>query len=227
MRRPNLTPPRPVSLEPRAVGTRASGPQLSLPEPPSFRAVRNTSFALGALVFAGFFAGAPYKSADKLGRALQSGDAAQLEEVIDFSALREDLKKQTAEAIGTTAESAGGTLAVAGAALANAMIDTVVRPEMLAELKDAPIDDNTRSRMRFAMKRARVGYDSPLSFSIRVVLADLSDEPIRVTMRRTGLLSWKVKSLTVPKDLSRLQQLKPQAEAPSGPVELQGLVRDN
>jgi Protein of unknown function (DUF2939) len=229
MRRPNLTPPRPVSSEPRAVGTRVSGPQL--PEPPSFRAMRNTALALGALVFAGFFVGAPYKSADKLGGALQSGDPKKLEEVIDFAALREDLKEQLASALAGGApkeERARAGLEVIGGAFVNSMIDMAVQPESFAKLKDAPIDADVQARLRLAMRRARVGYESPLAFSIRVIVADVSDEPIHLTMGRTGLFTWKVKGVTLPKDLSRLQQLEPQL-APGveqiGPGKYRAIVR--
>lgn len=228
MRRPNLTPPRPVTHElrpgPRVTGTRASAWQPDEATPQSSGGtLRVAAVVLLTLAAAGVFLAAPYRSADQLGRALAAGDAQRLDEVIDFAALRDDLKRQTAAAIGEQSDGTPAGLALAGAALANATIDAVVQPETVAKLKDLPVDAVVRARLQRAVDRARLGYDSASSFTIRLVLADVSDEPVKIRLGRAGLITWRAQGVTLPSDLSRLAELAA-AEQPAAPP-MDGIAR--
>ena len=209
MHTPNLTPPRPVTHEARAIGTRATGWQPS--SAPSASGGSRTwmvgTAAVALLVGGALFVAAPYRSADKLGRALTSGDVERLEEVIDFPALRDDLKRQATASLAGDDDTSSAGLRLAGAALANATIDALVQPEMVAKLPTLPMDEAVRARMERALDRARVGYNGFSSFTIRVVLVDLADEPIRIRLGRTGVFTWKVQGVTLPTDLSKVQDL--------------------
>ncbi|OGQ26791.1 MAG: hypothetical protein A2138_03255 [Deltaproteobacteria bacterium RBG_16_71_12] len=207
------------------MGTRASAWQPDAVSPGSSGGgtLRVAVVVLLVLAAAGVFLAAPYRSAGKLGRALAAGDARQLEELIDFAALRDDLKRQATAAIGDQAGDASTGLALAGAALANATIDAVVQPETVARLKDAPVDAVVRARLQRAVDRARLGYDGASSFTIRLVLADVSDQPIKLRLGRTGLLTWQVQGVTLPSDLDKLAGLAFPEEAEPGPID--GIAR--
>lgn len=222
MHTPNLTPPRPVSHELRAVGTRASALRAP-PAPSGSRGVRTAVLLLLALGLAATFLAAPYRAASHLGDALVSGDPAELEEVIDFAALREDLKRQTAAAIDPAEGGGKAGLAIAGAALANATIDAVVQPEMVAKLKTLPVDAATKARLERAVERARVGYEGINTFSIRLVVLDVSDEPIKIRLGRSGAFSWKVEGVTLPTDLSKLADFG--GDTTGEPIRLEGVAR--
>ncbi len=224
MHTPNLTPPRPLSHEVRAVGTRA---RAWRPAPADEGAgggrtwlVATVAIALVAVL--GLFVAAPYRSADKLGRALASGNAERLEDVIDFPTLRDDLKRQAVASLGAGDDEAGAGLRLAGAALINATIDAAVQPEMVAKLPTLPVDDVVRARVERALERARVGYDGFGSFTIRVVLPDVADEPIKIRMGRTGAFTWKVQGVTLPSDLHKLGALAD--DAPRVPSTVNGVA---
>lgn len=221
---PNLTPPRPITREARAVGTHANEwqPVTARGASSSGRTWLVSALALAVLAAGAIFVAAPYRSADKLGRALASGNAKRLEEVIDFPALREDLKQQAMASLGANDDPSSAGARVLGAALINATVDSLVQPEMVAKLPELPVDAAVRARVERALDRARVGYDGVGTFTIRVVLAEVADEPIKIRLGRTGAFTWKVRGVTLPSDLSKLEGLG--GDEPRVPVTFNGVA---
>lgn len=159
--------------------------------------------ALGA----GWYFGSPYWTLRQVQTAVQSHDAAALNDKINFEALREDLKVDLVAAMQDEAKKRGGTEA-AGAMLASAfagqMIDQMVTPKGVEMMMDraksqggggaaaamgAP-DLNKFDTSKFDIQRSGLS-------EFRLINKE-SPEDGALIFRRDGL-SWKLAGIDIPK----------------------------
>ena len=151
----------------------------------------------------------PYVSLSGLGTAIENADAADLEERVDFPALREALKAESkARVMEDSAKRLSGNpfaaLAVGLASnLVDSIVDAAVTPSGLARLAsgDATPRQNDSRKPRARNKAdpfsdARIDRESMSRFSVWVPVNDSSGE-IRFVFRRRGL-SWVLTSIEIP-----------------------------
>jgi hypothetical protein len=167
--------------------------------------------ALVLLVAGAWFAGSPYLALDGLRTSMEEGDAAGLEDRVDFPRLRESLKAEfNARVIAATSESlADNPFGAVGLALASKMVDGIVdasvTPSGLARLASgeaapqpqAPNDRAPSSgQAGGAFEDARIERETASRFSVWVP-SDSGGGEVRFVFRRRGL-SWVLTSIELP-----------------------------
>ena len=171
--------------------------------------------ALSALVlFAGCYVGGPFITLWRLTRALDSGDVAVLDSLIDWTKVRQGLKDDIAEGvIGMTRETlvASNTLPPFGASfisgIAGTEVDQTVTPQGLLQVTrqlDSP-PPGPRTEPPFPSLLPEIvaaSFSTPTQFDLRVraPCQDADEEPLHVRLAfRAGL--WHVVRIWVPQDL--------------------------
>ena len=147
--------------------------------------------------------------------AAKSGDRDRLEQVVDFPAVRENLKSDLSARIVKAAstdssgnEFAAGLAALLGPAVIDRMVDAMVTPDGLAELL-------RRGTIKFPNHAGEAAIDDkkPLQVTsgyrtldrFRVVLTrgdDLERSGFALTMERRGLFSWRLIRIDVPESVT-------------------------
>ena len=174
--------------------------------------------AAGAL-----YAGSPILVFQQLQAAARAGDKDRLEALVDFPAVRENLKKQVDSHVTKLARTASGVgypvamiLGRIGAALGDKSVDRLVTPESISAMvnlgearhgrhhhaaeadagaaKDGPPAD--------AGETGRIvthyAYLTPDRFRVSVAPASQPDVAVGLIMDRQGLFSWRVQEIELP-----------------------------
>lgn len=161
----------------------------------------------------------PIRALDGLRSAIERGDAAELEERVDFPSVRESLKAEIAEHIlaDVAPEMSDNPFGVLAMGLASKMIDAfleaAVTPSGLARMARgdsrpvSPDEREPRERRprgpEELFRDARIDRETSSRFSAWVP-ADDGDE-IRFVFRRSGL-SWRLSAIELPAAQGRAQE---------------------
>ena len=163
------------------------------------------------------YVASPLYAFHQLEQAAESGDRERLEAMVDFPAVREDLKRQVdsrATKLARTAKGVGYPIAAVigalGAALGDRAIDKLVTPDAISAM--IRFGETPRQRHRQAAAkdgddlqtgphgaRVRGGYLSPDRFRFRVSPAAAPDRGVDLILERHGLFSWKLEAIELPK----------------------------
>ncbi len=173
--------------------------------------------ALVLIAVGAVYAASPLYAFHQLKAAAESGDRERLEAMVDFPAVREDLKRQVDSKATKLARRAQGVgypiaavLGALGAAIGDRTIDRLVTPEAISAM--VQYGETPRERHKDAAGKAgsddpdgphgtrvRGAYLSPDRFRFRVSPAAEPDHGIDLIMERHGLFSWRLEAIELPK----------------------------
>lgn len=162
---------------------------------------------------AGFYA-TPYYTAHQMQQAAQANDSSKLNNYIDYSAVKENLKVSLNSSISKsllknkTDSGMNAFAAMFAAAFVNPLIDVLVTPENLSlmlqanmpqDLKSAQ-DNNNKSNTPKAEDDVITHkyYQDFNHFVVDVSHKSQPDNPFSFTFSRQGLFSWKLTGLAIP-----------------------------
>lgn len=167
--------------------------------------------AVVALVAA--WAVAPVLAAQGLIRAAKAGDARKLEALVDFPSLRQSLKEElNAELVARLrrdpdmADSGlGGLGLMLAPMLLSGAVDTLVTPEMVAEMVvTAEAPDPTRPPEREPGDASDAddihqswGYRDLNHFAVTLTDRDRPDQQLALILERRGLFAWKLAAVDI------------------------------
>jgi hypothetical protein len=167
--------------------------------------------AVVALVAA--WAVAPVLAAQGLIRAAKAGDARKLEALVDFPSLRQSLKEElNAELVARLrrdpdmADSGlGGLGLMLAPMLLSGAVDTLVTPEMVAEMVvTAEAPDPTRPPEREPGDARDAddihqswGYRDLNHFAVTLTDRDRPDQQLALILERRGLFAWKLAAVDI------------------------------
>ena len=166
------------------------------------------------------YAASPFYAFHQLKAAAEAGDKDQLNALVDFPGVRDDLKRQVdSQAVKLAREASGIGYPIAaiighlGAAFGDHVVDKLVTPEAISAMvrsgmvphkhkhqeedasapasAPAPADDDSKVVTRFA-------YLTPDRFRVAVSPADQADRAINLIMDRQGLFSWRLEQIELP-----------------------------
>jgi hypothetical protein len=159
------------------------------------------------LAVAGAYALSPVFAVQQLKQAAETGDRDRLEALVDFPAVREDLRAQTeskALKLGREAGGIGHPLAMllgrAATELSDQAVERLVTPEAISELlrsgrsvRDAqPSDGAKAGKPKLAL---RYGYLTPDRFKVTIAKSKQDVGAVALIMDRRGLFSWRVERI--------------------------------
>ena len=178
------------------------------------------------LALGGAYAASPLLAFHQLKQAAETGDKERLEALVDFPAVREDLKSQvdskaiklarTASGVGYLPAMIAGRL---GSALGDRAVDQVVTSEGISEIvsagraahggyKDKDKVEGSGAKSGTPTTVVRYAYLTPDRFRVSIAPADAPNQQIALIMDRRGLFSWRVEQIELkavqpvdPKDL--------------------------
>jgi Protein of unknown function (DUF2939) len=179
------------------------------------------------LAVAGAYAASPFYAFQQLKTAAQTGDRERLDALVDFPAVRENLKTQVdgeAVKLARKAQDVPYPIATAvgklGAILGDRAVDKVVTPEGITQIVSAGRAAHGGYKDKNKDKDAGDGkagppstvvhyaYLTPDRFRVAIAPADHPDDQIALLMDRHGLFSWRVEQIELkalkpvdPKDL--------------------------
>ena len=181
--------------------------------------------AIAASVVTGCYAFAsPWLALRDLTQAFEDQDTRQLEKLVDFPELREDIKVTAKAAMMKSAaiELEGNPFAAMGIMMANAIVDPIIDqvispaglqlffsagemsggadavPENIDAIARGLIpssDDGGEASRGIEVKTEYVGINE---FEVQIRNADMFNESVSIYMRREGLGGWKVNGIRVP-----------------------------
>ena len=178
--------------------------------------------ALAALAFAAAYAASPLLAFQALRQAARAGDRDRLEALVDFPAVREDLKRQVDAGVIKLARKSSGVgfwpleaLGVVGSALGDRAIDKLVTPDAIALMaseglrpggKRAKADKGDKGDKGAdaapptpAEKPVvRYAYLTPDAFRVSIAPAAHPDLPVGLILQRRGLFAWRVVAIRLP-----------------------------
>ena len=183
--------------------------------------------AIAASVVTGCYAFAsPWLALRDLTQAFEDQDTRQLEKLVDFPELREDIKVTAKAAMMKSAaiELEGNPFAAMGIMMANAIVDPIIDQVIspaglqlffsageisggtdgLPENIDAiardliPSGDGVDTAQNIDVKTEYVGINE---FEVQISNEDILNESFSLYMRREGIGGWKVSGLKVPNSL--------------------------
>lgn len=157
----------------------------------------------------------PYMAMNRLQKAAEAGDTEQLNELVDFPALRESVKQGVRTAVAREIGEESNPLARLGGifagALAGPVVDTFLSADGIAALStgqrpdqqggDAadvngdgrPGDEDWKDRVR--MDR---GYESYSRFVVSFSDKETGDDRVSLVWKRDGLTGWKLTGVRLP-----------------------------
>ena len=168
------------------------------------------------LLAAGAYLGSPLWTFQQLKEAARAGDKDRLAALVDFPAVREDLKRQVDSKVVKLAREASGVsfpavmaLGRLGSMLGDRTIDKLVTPEAIATMVvwgRSPRDPNLAAARQAAQKGAtspsasvHYAYLSPDRFRVALAPNAQSDVAAALVMQRQGLFSWRVVQIELPR----------------------------
>ena len=171
------------------------------------------------LALAAAYVGSPLYAFHQLKQAAQSGDRERLEALVDFPAVREDLKRQVdskATKLARTASGVGYPIAAIlghlGAALGDRAIDRLVTPDAISAM--VQFGETPRGRRTDGAAGSPPGgsgggrgpevgfnlvYLTPDRVRVRVAPAANPDRPVDLILERHGFFSWRLEAIELPK----------------------------
>ena len=172
---------------------------------------------LALLAVGAVYAASPLYAFHQLKQAAQSGDREQLEAMVDFPAVRDDLKRQVdskATKLARRAQGVGYPIAAVigalGAALGDRAVDKLVTPEAISAMVQS--GETPRGRHKPAAAGGQganadeghrtvvhYGYLTPDRFKVSVAPAGAPDSPVDLILERRGLFSWRLEAIELPK----------------------------
>ena len=172
---------------------------------------------LALIAVAAAYVGSPIYAFNQLKQAAQSGDRERLEALVDFPAVRDNLKRQVdskATKLARSAEGVGYPIAAIigrlGAALGDRAIDKLVTPEAISAM--VQYGETPRGRHKPAAAGGpganadnghttviHYGYLTPDRFKVGVAPAAAPDRPVDLILERHGLFSWRLEAIELPK----------------------------
>lgn len=171
-----------------------------------------------AAVGAGY-AASPVYAFHQLKAAAEAGDRDQLNALVDFPGVREDLKRQVdSRAVKVAREASGIGYPIAailghiGAAFGDHAIDKLVTPEAIsAMVRSGMVPHKHRRKDDDASARegapdgasgdkvvTRFAYLTPDRFRVAVSPAGQTDRAIDLILDRKGLFSWRLEQIELP-----------------------------
>ena len=149
------------------------------------------------------YAASPVYAVHQLKQAAVSGDRDRLEALVDFPAVREDLRSQTESKAVKLAREAGGIghpLAMAigklGEKVSDAAVDRLVTPDAIAELvrtgRAAREHAQGPSGKGDKGPFLRYAYLTPDRFKVTIAPSKTAVGAVALIMDRRGLFSWRV-----------------------------------
>jgi len=173
---------------------------------------------LALVAVAAAYVASPIYAFDQLKQAARSGDRERMEALVDFPAVRDDLKRQVdskATRLARSAEGVGYPIAAIigklGAALGDRAIDKLVTPEAISAM--VQFGETPRGRRKAAASDdgqganddsghgtvVHYGYLTPDRFKVAVAPAGDPDRPVDLILERRGLFSWRLEAIRLPK----------------------------
>jgi len=173
---------------------------------------------LAAAAFAGAYAASPFLAFKQLQEAARAGDRDRLEALIDFPAVREDLKRQVDAGIVKLARKSSGVgfwpleaLGIVGSAVGDRAIDKLVTPDAIAlmasqgerpggkKAKADKEDADAATAPKPADKPVvRYAYLTPDAFRVSIAPAGHPNLPVGLILQRRGLFAWRVVAIRLP-----------------------------
>lgn len=154
------------------------------------------------------WAAAPVFAGQALIRAAKAGDARKLEQLVDFPALRASLKEELNQELvrrirrdpRVEESGLGGLGAMLAPMILSGAVDTVVTPEMLAQMvTTAEAPDPTRTSPVEPADKAddrdihqAWGYRDLNRFAVTLTDRDHPDQHLALILERRGLFAWKL-----------------------------------
>ncbi len=178
---------------------------------------QNTIIGVGIALIVASVLGSPYWAVSQIKSAAKHNDAKALAEYIDFPSVKDSLKSQIngmlVKEVAKKGQSDG--LEALGAAMATAfvgpMIDAFVTPETLTlmmqgksvKLGETPAQQQADTSSEYSSTEddstnVEMGYESYSRFNIQVSDKAEPNKKVSFTLKREGLWSWKVATLTMP-----------------------------
>ena len=179
--------------------------------------------------------GSPYWTVSQIKSAAQHNDSKALAEYIDFPSVKDSLKSQIngmlVKEVAKKGQSDGPRSARCGNGnrlLVGPMIDAFVTPETLTlmmqgksvKLGETPAQQqtDTTGTEDDSTTNVEMGYDSYSRFNIQVSDKAEPNKKVSFTLKREGLWSWKVATLTMPmpnenKEVEEMQPVVPPPQA--------------
>lgn len=181
---------------------------------------KRTQFAIAAacLLAAAAFYATPYWALNQMRAAAQNRDADKLNTLVDFPAVRADLKTAISAKISTQMNKSEATSALSalGSAMVetivNPMVDALITPENLAQIMrtpesagkttdtpptSAPPKNDQPSNERPNTVETTMGYTGFNEFVVHLKRHN-TDKEIRLILKREGLIQWKLAGLRLP-----------------------------
>ncbi len=173
--------------------------------------------AIALLLVAGAYVASPIWAFTQLKEAARAGDRDRLDALVDFPAVRENLKQQVDSKAVKLARQASGVgfpavmvLGKLGAAIGDRAVDKLITPgaiSAMVTLGRSPRDHKARDNPDGAAPGdedshkpdIHYAYLSPDRFRIALSPADRPDPVVALIMERHGLVSWRVEEIELPK----------------------------
>lgn len=160
------------------------------------------------LAVGGAYALSPLYAFHQLREAARTGDRDRLEALVDFPAVREDLRTQTESKASKLAREAGGIghpiaqiFGRAATRASDAAVDKLVTPDAIAQMirtgrmvRGAGAADDGKAPKDL---KIRYGYLTPDRFRITIARNRRSAAALALIMDRSGLFSWRVERIEV------------------------------
>ncbi|HXC54971.1 MAG TPA: DUF2939 domain-containing protein [Rhizomicrobium sp.] len=166
------------------------------------------------VVFVAAYVASPYWAYRELQGAARSGDQAALESVIDFSAVRSDLKAQLNAMLLAKMQSdpklRDNPFAELGLLIAPALIDKMVESYLTPQAVSAmivharapkPDAERTAGDADSAHIETHYGYVSPDRFRVTLTDRRSPDRQLSFMLARRGLFGWKLIAIALPPQL--------------------------
>jgi|JI9StandDraft_1071089.scaffolds.fasta_scaffold297890_1 hypothetical protein len=166
-----------------------------------------------ALIGGGFYA-TPYITLHNMQQAAQANDAAVLNQLIDYPAVKQSLKlsmnSEMSKALlkNKTDSGMNAFATMFASAFVNPMIDIVVTPENMAMMLQADMpkaidteDKSTPNQAEKSVDKDVISHKSYQDFNHFVVTLAKADHPnlaFTFTFERHGLIHWQLKGLAIP-----------------------------
>ncbi len=160
-------------------------------------------------LFAAWFYAAPYLTLQAIKSAANARDADKLSGYINFPLLRASIKEQYSALMqDSMRDKRDNPLAVLGSslalALADKVVDTVVRPEGLARLMSGEKIHGNREGDNPTTPRPQdeteitTGYAAFDQFEMRIRKKHATDKPLVLVLKRENLFFWKLAGMKLP-----------------------------
>jgi hypothetical protein len=162
--------------------------------------------AVVVLAIGAYWYWSPILVVHRLVRASERGDAEAVNDRVDYPALRESLKGQFAARVADEGKSSernpfSSLGSMVGMAMANQMIDTLVRPEMMVQVMRAgslrPKQGASGSDESPAWEYQRAGPNRLIAFP-RWSDKGRSDQAVGLVFQRRGFADWRLVGIRLP-----------------------------